>query len=73
LIKKFKPKDNKIKVREEDNEKKIFLKGCNSSLDSDYVQKNARNILKDKKLVIAKLTKQDVKTLSPYDTQDSSS
>lgn len=42
-------------------------------MDLQNVEKNAKNILKDEDLYILRLTKKDLKTLSPYDTQDSSS
>ena len=37
-------------------------------MDLQNVEKNAKNILKDEDLYILRLTKKDLKTLSPYDT-----
>jgi len=72
LIKKFRPSCKKIKIKRDDEQTKIFLKTCAPN-DLQNIQKQAKLILKDEELFILKLTRQDVKTLSPYDTQDSSS
>ena len=72
MVRIFRPSGKKIKIKRDDEQTKIFLKTC-QPMDLEKVIEKAESIFKDEDLFILKLTRQDVKILSPYDTQDSSS